>query len=81
MPKPKKKPRADQDDKKKRSVSELYDDVWAKEIDDKEVCRRFVLRRCKNKKCCLYCGCPILDGKPCGQKRTAAAHQKRLRVD
>ena len=64
--------------KKKPPAAEAYDKSWAKEIDGKEVCMRFVLGRCKNKKCRLFHGCPIPDrnGKPCGQNHTAAARQK-----
>ena len=71
---PAKKAKKDSEDKKKPSAAEAYDKAWAKEIEGKEVCVRFVLGRCKNKKCRLFHGCPIPDrnGKPCGQNHTAA---------
>ena len=73
---PAKKSKKDSEDKKKPSAAEAYEKSWAKEIEGKEVCVRFVLGRCK--KCRLFRGCPVLDrnGKPCGQNHTAAAHHK-----
>ena len=79
---PPKKPRKDKGAATapgKKPVSELWDSSWANEDESgREICKRFVLGRCKLSSCKFSHTCPIMmpSGKPCGQKHTAAKHMK-----
>ncbi|CAE7277035.1 unnamed protein product [Symbiodinium sp. CCMP2592] len=62
----------------KKPVKDLWEESWH-EVDEngKEICKRFVLGRCKLDSCRFSHSCPIPlpSGKPCGQKHTAAKHR------
>ena len=61
-----------------RPAAQEFDKSWFKKVNGDEVCMRVVLGRCKNPSCKFahVCPVPLPNGKPCGQKHTAAEHQR-----
>ena len=61
-----------------RPAAQDFDKSWFKQVNGEEVCMRAALGRCRNPNCKFAHVCPVslANGKPCGQKHSAAEHQK-----
>ena len=55
-----------------RPAAQDFDKSWFKQVNGEEVCMRAALGR----KFAHVCPAPFASGKPCGQKHSAAEHQK-----